>query len=75
MEVDSIHSCTERKMKNRKINLPSDYLTTTENVRKHSELYEAMKLETDFFKDCSNVANFQYAKKIHQILLLQISLL
>lgn len=60
MEVDSVHSCIERKLKNRKIHLPSDYLQATEEARKHPEPYKAIKLEYDFFKDYSQVETFRY---------------
>lgn len=49
MEVDSVHSAIERRLKNKKIHLPSDYLRATEEARRKPEPYECIKLEFDFF--------------------------
>lgn len=51
MEVDSVHACIERKLKNREIKLPSDYVTITRESRKNPSLYEAVSCSYNFFRD------------------------
>lgn len=47
MECDSVHSSIERKLKNREIHLPSDYVTITKEARKEPKQF---KQTTIFFK-------------------------
>lgn len=52
MEVDSVHATIERKLKNKPIHLPSDYIRYTTEARKITQ-YETKSLTFDFFKDFS----------------------
>lgn len=47
MECDSVHSSIERKLKNREIHLPSDYVPITKEARKEPKQF---KQTTIFFK-------------------------
>lgn len=40
MEVDSVHSAIERKLKGKAIYLPTDYVDVCKNARIHPEPYE-----------------------------------
>lgn len=51
MEVDSVHSVIERKLKNREIFLPSQYATITKEARKVPSPYEVITPDYTFFKD------------------------
>lgn len=51
MECDSVHATIENKLKNRVINLPSDYVSATLEARKKPKPYEVKYLEYSFFKD------------------------
>ncbi|KAL4702875.1 hypothetical protein ACJJTC_005786 [Scirpophaga incertulas] len=51
MEVDSVHACIERKLKNKEIKLPSDYVSITREAREKPSPYEAIELTYDFFRD------------------------
>jgi hypothetical protein len=54
MEVDSVHSVIERKLKNREIYLPTDYISVCRESRsKHP--YQVQYLAYDFFKSYSKV--------------------
>lgn len=50
IECDSVHSCIERKLKNRVIELPSDYVKTSKEARTQPKPYEVIQLSHDFFK-------------------------
>ncbi|XP_067635557.1 uncharacterized protein [Eurosta solidaginis] len=54
MEVDSVHSVIERKLKNRQIYLPSQYISTTQESRRNPFPYIARELDYTFFKDYDN---------------------
>lgn len=60
MECDSVHSCIERKLKNRDINLPSDYISASKEARTKPFPYEVVKLGFDFFKDYSHNSVLRY---------------
>lgn len=49
IEVVSVHSCIERKIKNRKICLPSDLLRTTEEKRLKRTPYKYLQLKYTLF--------------------------
>ncbi|XP_046963625.1 uncharacterized protein LOC124542320 [Vanessa cardui] len=51
MEVDSVHSVIERKLKNREVFLPSQYATITKEARKVPSPYEVITPDFTFFKD------------------------
>lgn len=51
MEADSIHAATERRLKNKKINVPTNYVTVCRQDRK-SQPYALKYLGRGFFK-CS----------------------
>lgn len=51
MECDSVHANIERKLKNRKIFLPSDYLRVCEESRTSTEKYEAKLVNHKFFRN------------------------
>lgn len=58
MECDSIHSCIERKLKNRDIYLPSDYIRITKEARINPFPYEVVELDYTFFKDYTKNAKY-----------------
>lgn len=51
MEVDSVHSVIERKLKNCEIFLPSQYATLTKQARKKPSPYRVIQPAHTFFKD------------------------
>lgn len=53
MEVDSVHSVIERKLKNREFFLPSQYATITKEARKVPSPYEVITPDYTFFNDFS----------------------
>lgn len=53
MEVDSVHSVVERKLKNVEIFLPSQYASITKEARKHPSPYQVFQPDYTFFKDYS----------------------
>ncbi|XP_037298683.1 uncharacterized protein LOC115454616 [Manduca sexta] len=53
MEVDSVHSLIERKLKNVEIFLPSQYATITKVARKNPFPYKVEQPDHTFFKDYS----------------------
>lgn len=61
MECDSVHSCVERKLKNRIIQLPSDYLKATLESRRKPKPYEAFMVDHTFFKDFSKREFLRYS--------------
>nr|XP_026498301.1 uncharacterized protein LOC113402304 [Vanessa tameamea] len=60
MEVESVHSIIERKLKNREIYLPSQYSSITKEARLNPSPYEVATVEHTFFKDYSIKNNFIY---------------
>jgi len=54
MECDAVHSVIERKLKNKEIYLPSEFIRLTKEARKHPEPYEAKHLSHDNFLDFKN---------------------
>lgn len=61
MEVDSVHSTIEQNVKNRKINLPADYVALIEGAKVRKPLYQVRYLNFDFFK------NFQAISTMNSI--------
>ncbi|CAK1593378.1 unnamed protein product [Parnassius mnemosyne] len=61
MECDSTHAAIERKLKNREIHLPSDYITVTKEARINPAPYEAIMIYYDFVKDYSNKSTWRYS--------------
>lgn len=51
MEVDSVHSVIERKLVNRDIYLPSDYLSATKEARQKPFPYHVKSISHEFFKN------------------------
>lgn len=60
MECDSVHACIERKLKNREIELPSDYVKASREARRNPEPYEVIQLSYNFFKDYSRSEYHRY---------------
>lgn len=50
MEADSMHSTIERRLKNKHINVPADYVTVCREARKSPKPYSVEYLEHGFFK-------------------------
>lgn len=63
MECDSVHACIERKLKNRDVHVPADYVTATKEAREKPFPYEVKYLSYDFFKDFT-VSSLQYYESI-----------
>lgn len=61
MECDSVHAAIERKLKNREIHLPSDYLSVTREARQNPKPYEAIDLDYSFFKNYTLVEHTRYS--------------
>lgn len=61
MECDAVHAAIERKLKNREIHLPSDYITVTKEARINPFPYEAIQINYDFVKDYNNKTNWRYS--------------
>lgn len=57
MEVDSMHSSIERKIKNRNINVPADYISIIESARNNP--YYVQYLEHDFFKAFGQLTSYK----------------
>lgn len=55
MCCDSVHSVIERKIKNRIISVPADYVNIIETARKNPMPYNVIYLEHTFFKAYSNL--------------------
>lgn len=51
MECDSVHAVIEKKLKNRVIHLPSDYVAVAKEARTNPRPYEVKYLSYDFFSD------------------------
>ncbi|CAB3229553.1 unnamed protein product [Arctia plantaginis] len=54
MECDSVHATIERKLKNREIHVPSDFISVTKEARKKPTPYEAIHVDHSFVKDYSD---------------------
>nr|CAI5841243.1 unnamed protein product [Callosobruchus analis] len=61
MEVDSVHSCIERVVRNIKINLPADYVEICKRARQIPFPYKVKYLTHEFFK---NFGTIQYYSSI-----------
>lgn len=55
MEADSMHATIERKLKNKKINVPADYVEVCLTARQNPKPYSVKYLSHDFFNDFSNL--------------------
>lgn len=67
MEADSVHACIERKLKNKRIFLPSDYVRFTEEAR-NDPPYECKTISFDFTKDFSKSMTYKSirpGKRVH----------
>lgn len=51
MECDSMHSSTERQLRKRDIQVPSDYVQIIRNERQFPQPYSIVYLDHTFFKD------------------------
>lgn len=61
MECDSVHSAIERKLKNREIHLPSDYISVTKEARRNPAPYEAIQVAYNFIKDYGDKSTWIYS--------------
>lgn len=59
MEVDSMHSKIEKKLKNRAINVPADYVRVCKIARKHPNPFHVKYITHDFFKNFDCVKFYQ----------------
>lgn len=50
MEVDSMHSCIEKRIRNHKINIPADYVNMCKIARKDPRPYNVEYLNHEFFR-------------------------
>ncbi|CAG4986049.1 unnamed protein product [Parnassius apollo] len=57
MEVDATHSLIERRMRNRIINVPADYVQIIESARNNP--FDVKYLEHTFFKDFRNISSYK----------------
>nr|CAH7727345.1 unnamed protein product [Callosobruchus chinensis] len=59
MECDSVHATIEKKLRNKKIEIPNDYHRLTEASRQKPFPYEVISPNFDFFRNynCSFVYN------------------
>lgn len=55
MEVDSMHACIERRLKNREINVPAEYANHCRKARKSPKPYDVQYLDHTFFRNYSKV--------------------
>lgn len=55
MEVDSVHACIERKLKNKIINVPADYISVCKEARVHPKPYYVHYLMNDFFNSYKDI--------------------
>lgn len=60
MECDSVHSVIERKLKNKDISLPYDYVNITKSARIKPFPYDVEYLEHTFFKNYDNPNLMRY---------------
>lgn len=61
MECDSVHSAIERKLKNREIHLPSDYITATKEARRNPTPYETVEVTYSSIKDYNDKSTWRYS--------------
>ncbi|CAG9814670.1 unnamed protein product [Phaedon cochleariae] len=61
MECDSTHSLIERKLKNRQIFLPTDYISVINESRKTPTPLEVAYLNHDFFLNYNDPKKFRYS--------------
>ncbi|CAB3249531.1 unnamed protein product [Arctia plantaginis] len=61
MECDSVHATIERKLKNREIHVPSDFISVTKEARKKPTPYEAIHVDHSFVKDYSDKSTWRYS--------------
>ncbi|KAL4719707.1 hypothetical protein ACJJTC_007896 [Scirpophaga incertulas] len=54
MECDSVHAAIERKLKNREIHIPSDFISVTLEAGKNPTPYEAIHVDYSLVKDFSD---------------------
>ncbi|CAG5055761.1 unnamed protein product [Parnassius apollo] len=57
MKVDAMHSLIERRMRNRIINVPADYVQIIESTRNNP--FDVTYLEHTFFKDFRNISSYK----------------
>lgn len=57
MEVDSVHSVIEKQMRNKKINVPADYVHICKTACQKTP-YKVEYLQHNFFKKCDEIKNF-----------------
>ena len=51
MEIDSVHSVIERKLKNKEIHCPADYISVMKTARKHPAPYAVSYVDHAFFRN------------------------
>ncbi|CAH1963411.1 unnamed protein product [Acanthoscelides obtectus] len=51
MEVDSIHTCIEKTIRNRKINIPADYVHACVTSRQNPKRYNVRYITSNFLKE------------------------
>ncbi|KAK7115597.1 hypothetical protein V1264_001435 [Littorina saxatilis] len=59
MEVDSVHSAIERKLRGRQIYWPADYIEVMESARTTKAPYVVKNLDYSFFKDFSGLKYYR----------------
>lgn len=59
MEADSMHACTERKMKSRKINIPADYIDICEHARENPRPYKVYYSYHGEFKNFAEIGPYK----------------
>lgn len=59
MECDSMHATIERRLKNRDINVPADYVAICTKARKNPKPYSVKYLDHKFFKDYSKAVVYK----------------
>ena len=55
MEADSMHSTIEKRIRNKDINVPADYVTHCENAWLKPFPYKVFYLDHSFFRDFSEI--------------------
>ena len=63
MECDSVHSNIEKALKNKKVNLPMDYIQIIESARKPNK-YGVKYIDYTFFKNYKMVCDIKSIKKV-----------
>lgn len=61
MECDSTHSLIERKLKNRQIYLPTDYISVIKEARKNPTPLEVSYIAHDFFINYEDDSKYRYS--------------